>query len=275
MIVLMLCLPALLGITVPRLAVTVLQSMSSAALHQQEPARAESYLKLALGWGMRDATTYDLLGTAHYRQGEMLLALDAFAYAATLDSGLASAQNNLGAVLIELGHPRPAIPWLTRAVELNPISAEAFTNLGNAYLESGLVMPAVTAYQRAVELDPTQVQAKSQWATLAYAEGRYEAARLAWETVAMTEPDWPGVSRGLGAVAAQQERPDDALMYLTRAIEQDPSDWIALYYLGLTYEDLSRPAEALDAFEQVLVSSVDPELAQQARLQLFALAHGP
>ncbi len=258
----------------PTLLASINRSLARHALETHRPAQAVQYVQQALDWQPRDAGLFNTLGTAYYQQGQWVAALDAFAQAVVLDEDLAVARNNLGVVLIELGHADKALDWLEQAARLNPARAEVFTNLGNAYRANNEPVQAAAAYQRAIDLDAAHVEARSQWAGLAFDAGRLADARRAWEAAAVVDPAWPGVMRGLGAVAVREGRPRDALPYLQQALNANPNDVTTNFYLGLVYETLLRPAEALDAFERVLVSSTYPELQRQAREHLFAIVHG-
>jgi tetratricopeptide (TPR) repeat protein len=64
-------------------------------------------------------------------------ALTCYAQALTQDRNSASAFNNYGNVLREIGDPQGAIPFLQRAIQLAPGAAVAHFNLSVAYLLSG------------------------------------------------------------------------------------------------------------------------------------------
>jgi tetratricopeptide (TPR) repeat protein len=64
-------------------------------------------------------------------------ALACYAQALTQDRNSASAFNNYGNVLREIGDPQGAIPFLQRAIQLAPGAAVAHFNLSVAYLLSG------------------------------------------------------------------------------------------------------------------------------------------
>ena len=258
----------------PTLLASINRQLARHALETHRPAQAAQYAQQALVWQPRDAALFNILGTAYSRQGQWVAALDAYAQAVVLDEDLAVARNNFGVVLIKLGHADKAVDWLGQAARLNPASAEIFTNLGNAYRASNEPVKAADAYRRGMELDAAHVEARSQWAGLAFDAGRLVDARRAWEAAAVVDPAWPGVLRGLGAVAVREGRPRDALPYLQQALRANPNDVTTNFYLGLAYEALNRPAEALDAFERALVSTAYPEQQRQAREHLFAIVHG-
>ena len=78
-----------------------------------------------------------LEGNNHREQNQPDQALACYMQAMCQDRNSASAFNNYGNVLREVGDPRGAIPFLQRAVDLAPDAAVANFNLAVAYLLSG------------------------------------------------------------------------------------------------------------------------------------------
>ena len=72
------------------------------------------------------------------------------------EPGSFEANYKLGKFLVAARRPREGLPYLERAVELNPGKAEVHKLLGDADEQLGNALGAVREYQRAVELDANE-----------------------------------------------------------------------------------------------------------------------
>lgn len=77
------------------------------------------------------------LGNARRAVNDLSGAADAYRQALDRDPNLADAANGLGVVLVQQQRAADAIPWLERAVAIEPGFVEARLNLGIAWQESG------------------------------------------------------------------------------------------------------------------------------------------
>jgi tetratricopeptide (TPR) repeat protein len=255
----------------PELPLYISRALVQRALQAGRPDLALFYLWSTSGWQSNQAALYDELGTALYQEGDQSAALSAFTQAVAQDEELASAQNNLGVVLLNQSKIWEAIEHLKIAADLNPGNPQTQYNLGNAWLAAGDMDNAATAYRRAFDLDSGQIDALAAWGGIALQQGDFAAAQSAWETVVAERPDHPTALRGLGAVALLQGQPEQALSYLLAARTASPLDAEIRFYLGMVLEALDEPAEAADSFEQALAYSNDPALSELARAHLQRL----
>jgi len=99
----------------------------------------------------------------------------------------------------------------------------------------------------------------------AYAEGRLEDARKAFQTVVDEDPRDVDALQYLGLIAQAQGRPEDAIEYYERilAVDEDATD--ARFDLGSALLEAGRPQQARQAFEHVIVLEED-----DARAHFFA-----
>lgn len=74
----------------------------------------------------------------------------------------------------------------------------------------------------------------------------------ALESRLASQGDAVGVMARLGAAYREAGRVEDARYALERALELDPDSDVSAYYLGLTYEDLERWADARDVYARLL-----------------------
>jgi len=76
-------------------------------------------------------------GNSYREQHQPEQALQQYALAMATDRGSSSAFNNYGNVLREVGDPAGAVPFLQRAIQLDPANVTHHFNLAVAYLLSG------------------------------------------------------------------------------------------------------------------------------------------
>jgi type IV pilus assembly protein PilF len=144
----------------------------------------------------------------------------------------ADARNNLGIVLAGRKAWDEAIREFEAAAAnvMYTTPERAYFNLGEAYRVKGDPANAEGAYRRALR-----------------ANEQYAPAYIALSSVLGGQGKWK-----------------DAASILTRCVEVLPDYATGWMELGRAYLRLSRPAEALKAFDKVLAVSSDPEMRKQA-----------
>lgn len=83
-------------------------------------------------------------------------------------------------------------------------------------------------------------------------QGNYAEAAQALAQMMLVVPDDPRVVGEYGKVLAQQGRPEDALPFLTRAIELQPNDWSLYSAQGVAYDQTNNHEAARAAYEHAL-----------------------
>jgi tetratricopeptide (TPR) repeat protein len=78
--------------------------------------------------------------------------------------------------LLAAGNTEAAVPYLRRAVEINPESTEAWTNLAVALSRTGERQEALNAYRRALEIEPRNARARTDVARMLAMTGEQEQA---------------------------------------------------------------------------------------------------
>lgn len=172
------------------------------------------------------------LGLAWQARGDSGKAEEHLRRAVALKPDYAEARNNLGIVLAGRKKWDDAVREF-EAAAANPVYTtpeRAYFNLGEVYRAKGDREKAEAAYRKSVEAD-----------------GRYA-------------PSWLGLSWAL----ADQGKLQEAAAVLSRCLEIIPDHAPAWMELGRVYLRLSRPADALKAFQNVLAYATDPESRKQA-----------
>ncbi len=132
---------------------------------------------------------------------------------------------NLGIVLIELGRPDGAVVSFNKAIEFAPGDADNLANLGTAQLRLGCHEAAVDYCRKAIALQQNH--------------------HAAWNA--------------LGATLLKQEKYEDALAALSKAIESYPGDYYqeAVGNLGNVLVNMRKYHEAHALYEEL--NSLHPE----------------
>ena len=206
------------------------------------------------------------MGVTYLDQRNLPMAMRELAKASELDPENAEVDMALGLVYQARGDLSKAEENLRRAIDKKPDYADARNNLG-------IVLAGRKAWDEAIrEFEAAAANVMYTTPERAYfnlgeayrvkgdpanAEGAYRRALRASEQYA---PAYIALSAVLGG----QGKWKDAASILTRCVEVLPEYASGWMELGRAYLRLSRPAEALKAFDKVLAVSRDPEVRKQA-----------
>jgi protein O-mannosyl-transferase len=142
-----------------------------------------------------------------------------------------------GAQLLASRRPGEAIAKLLEAWELDSRNVSTAINLGGAYIMQGKHDRAVSVLEAAAKLEPDNVMV---WTNLAAAylgklpfatASRQDNAIRAYERALMLNPRTPHVHYNLGLIYVERNDYQRATAHFYRALETDPGDRDAQYYL--------------------------------------------
>lgn len=205
------------------------------------------YLKGRHFWNQR---TPDGFGRA-IEYFERAIALDS-QYAAAFAglAGVYSLQGLSGAVTREAARQRVRDHAL-RAIELDAGLAEAHAVLGvyqHAFEYDAHAAEA--SFLRALELDPGNTATRHYFGNLLAAMGRLDEAVAVKSRAVELDPLAPALSETLAFTLLRAGRFDEALEHVGTAIEMDSTYWRAHAVLGLYYESMNHPDDAIRAYER-------------------------
>ncbi len=113
--------------------------------------------------------------------------------------------------------------------------------------------PAVTpAASLATNLDTEIAHAREQ-----RAKGDFMGASRTLTQLMLVAPDNADVVGEYGKVLAQRGKSDDAIAFLKRAVELNPTDWTLYSALGVAYDEENDRAHARAAYKQALALKPD------------------
>jgi len=152
-----------------------------------------------------------------------------------------------------LGDYQDADKWLTKMLEWAPNDSEGWYYLGRTKYNENRFAEAISAFEQCVKLDPQNVKAEDNLGLALAGLGRNEEATAAyqqaisWQAQSLTKN--PGPYIDFGGLLIDENRPQDAVSFLLRAIEISPNESRAHELLGKAYtriEDFSKAQAELE-----------------------------
>lgn len=225
------------------------------------------------------------LAEAHQRAGDIVRAAELYSRVTRLNPGYGDAWANLAVLTRARGDSTGALEMLHRAAELRPDRGAIWVNIGISHAGLGEDSLALTAFNRAIELaDKWQWQgyynrsklflslgdkdraltdieqtartwpgriSSEAWLDLGRTLERMGEIRLATELMSLGEgaPSFNAEClRALGNLQLLDNRPDEAVRTLERALRDDPSDYRTLVLLGAAGHQSGDYALSLDYY---------------------------
>jgi arylsulfatase A-like enzyme/cytochrome c-type biogenesis protein CcmH/NrfG len=229
-------------------------------VHELIDAIEKGSLEEAIAVGREVLAARPDLGPASYYLAQALLAADrteeavaTMAEAVRLGSATPALVRQLGLTLAELGRHGEAIALLERAaVGGDPDDLAA---LGLALSEAGRQREAQASLERAFAADPRNATVWQDLALVALRQGEWPAARERSER-ALAENDGLGLAWSyLGSARYNLGDPRGALAAWERAVAIDPTDFDALYNIGLVAPEVGEREKARAALERFLAAA--------------------
>jgi tetratricopeptide (TPR) repeat protein len=181
--------------------------------------------------------------------------------------------NNYGNVLIKLGRPQEAIPYLTSAVKFLPDAPDFRNNLGAALKGVGRLNEAIEQYTIALKLDPNYALAHRNLAMAFALKGEYDAAIEQYKIYLGPNANVADLYQDLARLLAEEGRTGDAAGQLQKALAVKPDSVEILAGLGYTLAQSGKPAQAVEYYYKAL--QLDPNnIIAHGRLALALGAIG-
>jgi tetratricopeptide (TPR) repeat protein len=245
-----------------------------------QDVKANDHLAKAVRLNPNSAAARSNLAASFARLGKMDLAEEHFTKAVEIEPEDYGTNHNLGAALAHNGKVAKALPYLEKAQRLNPSSYNNGYDLSLAYLVSGRLADARASVQSLLKTKDT-AELHNLLAQVEEKDGNFIAAVNQFEAAAHMEPtesnlfDWAGelmVHRtldpavqvfrqatdrypnsyrlmvGLGTAYYARGNYDDAVRFLIRGADLNPSDPAVYKFLSRAYD--SSPSQAAKVIER-------------------------
>ncbi len=166
----------------------------------------------------------------------------------------------LGEVLLQIGNPRAAVVSFRRALELDETSHEAQHGLASAYLALGEPDEALAAEQRALELaGGNYTLATVGLGDIAREQRRYDEAIARYREALERDSRLPPAFLGLGRVALAQGQPAIAKQHFGEGLGVEPNNLPLLLAQGDAQLQLNDGSGAIASFTRA--TELDPARA--------------
>jgi superkiller protein 3 len=171
---------------------------------------------------------------------------------AQMAESLAMYYANLGTILATQGKLDEAMEQFRKALSINPRDVLALFNLGRARFDQDDYMEAKDLYERLVDVTPDDPIA---WFQLGKVYEKLElrnvsdlhtidASIMAYRRVLELDPHNLEAAFALMEIHMNMRKPDEAILVLENAVQNNPDEPLAYYNLISTYEKTKRFTEA-------------------------------
>jgi tetratricopeptide (TPR) repeat protein len=229
--------------------------------------------KIPLVWRMiPSALVLAMLAAVTHRQiAYWHSSYDLWSHAVQVTQNNFVAEDNLGGSLLLMGREEDAYPHFEAATKINPRDPLSRSNLGTYALSHRRLQDAVVQYRAAIALTSDAELLAQTYANLGAAQralGEDAQAGGSFDESLRLNPNQYNAWLGLGLLAQKQGKLPEAILDLSRSIEQRPTAEGYLQ-LGRALARENRGAEALTAFQNAIRMAPEMTEAQQAAESLL------
>jgi len=179
------------------------------------------------------------LGDLHFRDGDFGEAARAYESSFAGREPDAEDSYRLALALFESGEGKRALAWCLRFMNTEPAELRGFLLRAKILARENDAKKAMDAYQKALEMDPSTGEAVLGIAGLSLVAGDMPEARRRYRRLVSMEGFEAKGYAGLAEVAIREERYEEALESLDRALEYDPGN-SAVYHLVVELRKVLR-----------------------------------
>jgi tetratricopeptide (TPR) repeat protein len=193
----------------------------------------------------RSAAAQAQLGDVRALKGDIAGARRAFTAALTLDPESTEALGALALLDLQDHRPREAQARVDAQLRRHPDSVPLLLLSGRTAIGADQSGRAEAALRRVIEIDPTNMQAFELLGQMYIREGRLDAAREQFETLASRAPQSVGARTMVAMLLEAQRRRADAIREYEAILASHPTAGIAANNLAWLYAEDDRLDEAL------------------------------
>lgn len=226
---------------------------------QEHYSQAVTYYRQALAID-RDFPGLELnLGLALFKSNRFQEAIKPFTDELKKHPGDMRLTILLGMSHYGMGDYLVAIPYLKRAVKMDPQSLPLRLTLAHSCLWSKQYQCVLDTYKEILALNANSAEADMLAGEALDAEGNISGATEQFRAAVKANPKEPNAHFGLGYLLWEQKKYDEAAKEFLAELENDPTSVQARAYLGDTYVELNDYAKALPELEKA--AATDPSTA--------------
>ena len=183
-------------------------------------------------------------------------------YRALIKEGVTSPTifGNLAAICGMQGKTQEMIPWLRKAIAVNPNYAEAYSNLGIALTSQGDLQAAIDSFRQALAIKPHYPEAYFNLGIALKEQGNLQAAIDCYRQALAINPNYPQAYNNLGIYLKEQGDLQAAIDAFHQALAIKPHYPEAYFNLGIALKEQGNLQAAIDAYRQAL--AINPNHAE-------------
>ena len=228
-----------------------------------EPDRSRASLDRALVLNPDSSSAYTVLGRYQYLEGRGRESESAYRRAVALHPGNADAQSELGRLLMEKGSYEEAILSMDAAIARDPRGSSYRSRRGMLMNWIREIAHAERDFTAAMELNPVDYQSLDGLGYLALQEGRQDDAIMYFEKASTLEPGYAEPHIFQAIAHYQKEEVEKAFEQLKLAESLDPKDPLPHMIAYIIHQDTYRPFASIREAKKALellpnLKSVNP-----------------
>jgi tetratricopeptide (TPR) repeat protein len=223
--------------------------------------KADQAVRSYLGAHPESADAHFLLGLIFFKQGKPRESLSEYTEGAKHRDPGATELKIVALNYVLLADYASADHWLTRSVQSNPKDSQAWYYLGRTKYNENRFEEALSAFQQCLKLDPRNVKAEDNLGLSHQALGQTADAltafrnAIAWQAQLLKKNSGPFIN--IGILLLEQNKVEDAVAYLTEAVEISPEEPRAHEQLGKAYSRQNDLPKAQGELERAVSLSPD------------------
>ncbi|MBW2436281.1 MAG: tetratricopeptide repeat protein, partial [Deltaproteobacteria bacterium] len=164
-----------------------------------------------------------LMLTSRAQVGHWANSVTLYTHALEVTENNATAHNNLGKALNNLGRHTDAYRHYSEALRIEPHSAHAHVNWGSALLANGKTEEAIDHFHQALRLNPDFAEAYNNLGLALVRSGKIEQAASLFQIALEKNPDYANAAFNLNLASAIIEKINSAVRGLRQAFVFDAS----------------------------------------------------
>ena len=205
------------------------------------------------------------MGLFYLNSGQMDLAIKHLISSLSLDSGNYLALNALGLAYSMKGELKESVKYFEECLEVNPALSEAHNNLGSVYQEMGQFDKAEEEFLKA-SLDTKYSSREMPFYNLArlkFIQNKFQEALFQIQKALEIKPDYPLALNLQGLIYIRLDRLGEAISSFEKAKKITPDDIDLNFNLGEAYFKNRQFQKAKMVFDEIYLKVPDAEMKKK------------
>lgn len=199
----------------------VLALLGVAYMRDRQIAKAASTFERAAELAPKHSRIRTQLALSRLATGDSAGAIEELEAAFSLDTNETGAGSLLGLVHLRTGDFTGTLETAQDLIERDPDNPYPYNLAGGAHFGSGNADAARESFETALEIDPDYLPAAMNLAALDLAAGDIESAEESYHEIIARQPEATGAMIGLADIFENQNRFEDAILWLDKARSLD------------------------------------------------------